>query len=200
MCVNYVLRQKGICASERGTCSSDRGTFASEKGHFCLRKRHLLLRKRHLCHRKSHLCLRKRHLYLRKRQFCLRKRQFCLGKRATRKVKAFHIKLAKLVPRSMLLCLGTRFPGSNTFRHPDGSSVIEAFAARGVLTIDFMIWLQRIPRQKLVDLPHYSLTWLDSYFDWTKFVTWLTSQIWPNQASSWGLSCNLRWHNLWLEV
>ena len=144
MCVNYVLRQKGICASERGTCSSDRGTFASQQGHFCLRKRHLLLRKRHLCHRKRHFCLRKRHLYLRKRQFCLRKRQFCLGKRATRKGEVFRVKLTKLVPRSMLLCLGTRFPGSNTFRHPESLN-LPCWPSHSFLTFCFKLSYVNFP-------------------------------------------------------
>ena len=32
--------------------------------------------------------------------------------------KVFRVQFTKFVPRSMLLCLGTQFPGSNTFRHP----------------------------------------------------------------------------------
>ena len=36
--------------------------------------------------------------------------------------KVFRFHFTKFVPRSMFLCLGTRFPGSNTFRHPDKST------------------------------------------------------------------------------
>ena len=84
--------------------------FATKYG-LCPRGRRLCLRGRHLYLRKRHLCLRKRHL-------CLRKRHMCLRKRPTSKFKVFHVQYTKFVPRSMLLCLGTRFPGSNTFRHP----------------------------------------------------------------------------------
>ena len=44
--------------------------------------------------------------------------------------KVFRFHFTKFVPRSMFLCLGTRFPGSNTFRHPGNNQYFPGTAKK----------------------------------------------------------------------
>ena len=101
MCVNYVSRQKGTCASERGTCASERGMSASQRG-MSASERATCASERVFCASESENCTSERETCASESGTCASERGVCTSKSISRSIYQICASFNAFVPRNQV--------------------------------------------------------------------------------------------------